>query len=231
MGSEMCIRDRKITMLAVFVGSGVGLIALLYFSSIEVEDLSAWIEALNNEIPTWPALLVFFMVALLPLAGFPISPLFIIAGVRFGVAWAIPFSLVALVVNLVLAYWLSTKFLRRYIGKIVSMWGYSIPKASPENSFKWVFVLRISGTPLALQNYILGLAHVPFWPYLLVSMAVQSFFVVGIILFGESFLSGEMGKALFGLAIIVIALVVFSYFRKRYAESKSGSFDAAGTGD
>tara|TARA_Y100000588_G_C14229830_1_gene914760 strand:+ start:99 stop:791 length:693 start_codon:yes stop_codon:yes gene_type:complete len=224
-------KNKKVTMLAMLAAGAAGALATLYFSDLEMEGVRVWIEALIDEIRTWPAVLFFLMVALLPLIGFPISPLFIIAGVRFGVTWAIPFSMAALAVNLVLAYWFSTRLLHRVIEKIVNMWDYSIPKASPENAFKWVFLVRISGAPLAVQNYILGLAHVPFWPYLLVSMAVQSFFVVGIILFGESFLSGEMGKALLGLAIIVIALGAFSYFRKHYAESKSGPIDTSGPGD
>ena len=226
------IQRNKNKVLSVILVSGVlAGAALLHFTELDMEDIREWIQFWTEEIRTWNPVVFFLIVALLPLIGFPISPLFIIAAVRFGVGWAIPFSMTALAVNLILAYWISTKLLHWFIEKIASHWNYSIPKSSPKNAAKWVFVVRISGAPLAVQNYILGLAHVPFWPYLIVSLAVQSFFVVGMIVFGESFISGDMGKALIGLAILVMAFVAVSYFRKRYAQSKSGSVNTPGPGN
>ena len=81
---------------------------------------------------------------------------------------------------------------------------------------------------MAVQNYILGLSYVPFWPYLWVSLVAQAPVVIGIIIFGESFLTGNVGKALLGLAVLVIALVAVSFLKKRYAQPKPGSVDTAG---
>jgi uncharacterized membrane protein YdjX (TVP38/TMEM64 family) len=223
------IQEHKLKIFVAAFLIGMALVAaFFYFTGWSLEDVKGFIDYWIEEIRTWPAILFFIMVVVLPMIGFPITPLFIIAAIRFGVGPAIPFSMAALTVNLILSYWVSTKLLHRFISKIASKWEYSIPKVSHKNASKWVFVVRISGTPLAVQNYILGLAYVPFWPYLLISLATQSIFVVGTIIFGESFISGNMGKAFIGLGLLVIAFFAVSYFRKRYAQTKPRPVDSAG---
>jgi uncharacterized membrane protein YdjX (TVP38/TMEM64 family) len=210
---------------STIMAGAVILFAAVYFTELNVEDIKGWGQFWIDEIQTWPPILFFLMVALLPLIGCPISPLFIMAGIRFGVVWAIPFSLSALAVNLVLSHWISTKILHSFIQRIANRWNYELPKVSHKNAAKWVFLVRLSGAPLAVQNYLLGLSYVPFWPYLWVSLAVQAPIVIGVIIFGESFLSGNMGKALLGLGLLVVAFFAVSYFRKRYAQPKPGTAD------
>lgn len=193
-----------------------------------IDDLKYWLNYCTDQIRTWPAIPFFVAVALLPLIGFPISPLFIAAGVKFGVAWAIPFSLAALAVNLVIAHWISTKLLHGFIQRMAQNWNYTIPRISRKKAAKWVLVVRISGAPLAMQNYILGLGNAPFWPYLLVSLAVQSVFVILTIVLGEAILSGHFEKAFWGLGLLVIAFLTVSYLRTRYGQSKSGSAHTSG---
>jgi len=223
-----CLKKHKLLALTgVLLLGALCLFGLLTFTDIGIDDLKSWINFWIEEIQTWPAAYFFLMVALLPLIGFPISPLFIIAGIRFGVAWAIPFSLSALAVNQILAHWISTRVLHNCIQKIAHRWNYDLPKVSQKNAIKWVFVIRISGAPLFAQNYLLGLSYVPFWPYLWVSMVVQAPIVIGVIIFGESFFSGNMGKALLGIGILVIAFFAVSYFRKRYAQPEPRPADTA----
>ena len=200
---------------------------LALFTDWGIDDIKYWVNLLTDAVRTWPAVPFFFAVAVLPLIGFPVSPLFIAAGVKFGVAWAIPFSLGALTVNLVLAHLISTKLLHGFIQRIARNWDYTIPKISREHAVKWVAIVRISGAPLAVQNYILGLAHAPFWPYLIVSLLVQSGFVILTIVLGDAILSGNIGKALLGFGFLVIAILIVSYVRKRYVEPKSGPVDTS----
>ena len=161
----MSTEKQKVKLLsAAALGGAVVVCLAVYFTDLELQDIKNWIQYWTDEIQSWPAVLFFLMVAVLPLVGFPVSPLFIIAGVRFGIAWAIPFSIAALAVNLSLAYGISTKVLHSFIQNIASKWDYDIPKVGHENAKKWVLVIRLCGAPLAVQNYILGLSYVPFWP-------------------------------------------------------------------
>lgn len=208
----------KILLLAALLGA-CGILLWVYWGGWSVEEINTWISHWVDEIESWPAYLFFLAMAILPLAGFPISALFIVASIRFGVAWGIPFSLAAVAVNMVLAYWVSKKALRGWIERMLLRWNYSIPVIKPENATKWIVAIRFCGAPLMVQNYILGLARAPFWPYLVYSVISQIFFVVGFVVFGKSFVSGKMGTALMGLAVLIIALMVFALLRKRYEKS------------
>ncbi|MCB1122939.1 MAG: VTT domain-containing protein [Verrucomicrobiae bacterium] len=219
---------KTLAIISGLVVSVLCFVGLIYLTDISLADIKHWMQMLNDEIQTWPAILFFLMVAILPLIGFPITPLFIIAAVRFGVGWAIPFCLAALATNLTLAHWISTRLLHNFIQRIASRWNYNLPKVSHANATKWVFVIRICGAPLAVQNYVLGLSYVPFWPYIWVSLATQAPVVIGVIIFGESFFTGNVGKALLGLALLVLVLIAVTFFRKRYAQAKPGSANTAG---
>lgn len=205
-----------VSLLGVF-----GVLAWVLWGGWSIDEIKTWISGWVDEIKTWPAYLFFLATAVLPLTGFPISPLFIIASIRFGVAWGIPFSLAAVAINMVLAYWLSNKVLHGWIERLLRWWDYSIPRIKQENASKWILAVRFSGAPLVVQNYLLGLAHAPFWPYLVYSVISQSFFVVGFVVFGESFVTGKMGTALVGLAVLIFAFIVVALLRARYAQSKT----------
>lgn len=219
---------KTLAILFGLVIGGLCFAGLIYLTGVTFADIRHWMQVLNDEIQTWPAVLFFLMVAILPLVGFPITPLFIIAAIRFGVGWAIPFCLAALAANLTLAHWISTRWLHNFIQGIARRWNYHLPKVGHENAAKWVFVIRICGAPLAVQNYVLGLSYVPFWPYIWVSLATQAPVVIGVIVFGESFFTGNFGKALLGLALLVLVLIAVSYFRKRYVQAKPGVIDPTG---
>ena len=210
----------KILFLATLLGACVITLWVLW-GRWSAEEIESWIELGVDEIQSWPAYLFFLTVSILPLTGFPISALFIAAGFRFGVVWGIPFSLAAAAVNMILAYWLSDKVLREWMEKILLKWDYSIPEFQPENAAKWIVAIRFSPAPMVVQNYILGLARAPFWPYLIYSVLTQIFFVVGFVVFGKSFVSGKIGTAVVGLSVLVIAFITFSLLRKHYAQSKA----------
>ncbi len=210
----------KIILLASLLGV-VGFLIWVLWGGWSIDEIKTWISGWVDEIKSWPAYLFFLATAVLPLTGIPISPLFIVASIRFGVAWGIPFSLAAVAVNMVLAYWLSSKVLHGFLERLLRWGNYSIPRIKPEDASKWIVAVRFSGTPLVVQNYVLGLARAPFWPYLVYSVISQTFFVVGFVVFGESFVSGKMGTALIGLAVLAIAFIVFALLRKRYAQSKT----------
>ncbi|MDA0346077.1 MAG: VTT domain-containing protein [Verrucomicrobia bacterium] len=221
-------KQKLLVLVGVLFLGALCLWGLLSFTDIGIDDLKSWINFWIEELQTWPALLFFLMVAILPLLGFPISPLVIIASIRFGIAGAIPFVLSALAVNFILAYWISTKLLHNFIQKIVARWNYELPRVKEGDAVKWIFVIRLCGAPLVAQNYVLGLSYVPFWPYLWISMVAQAPIIIGVIIFGDSFFSGNIGKALLGLGLLVVAFIAISYFRKRYAQPEPGSADTAG---
>jgi len=208
------------------ISAGVA-VAVVLKMGWTVDDAKLLVESLIEEVKTWPAWAFFLAIAIGPLVAVPISPLVIIAAVRFGIMGGIFFSLAGLAINVSLGYWVARYPFHGVIAMILKRWNYSIPKAKPENSVKMTFLVRLSGAPLVFQNYILGLAHVRFWPYLWASLVIQIGFTVGFSIFGESFLSGKFGKALIGIVILALAFVGVSFLKKRLRKGKGVTVDAA----
>lgn len=212
----------KVLLLGALGGCFCLAVLILFggWSVQDIKDLVAyWVEEMNS----WPAILFFLALVILPLIGFPVSPLILLASLRFGKVWGVPFCLSAIALNFIMAYVLSTKVLHRPIENLLKLWNYSIPKIKKENAARWVLLIRISGVPLVVQNYTLGLAHPPFLTYLWVSMAVQGLFVVGLCIVGPSFMSGNIPAIIAGVAVLVVAVLLVSFLKKRYAKSKPGT--------
>lgn len=212
----------KFLLLGALCGGAI-LAALIFIGGWSLQDIKDFVAYWVDEMNSWPAILFFLALVILPLLGFPVSPLILLASLRFGKVWAVPFCLTAIALNFIMAYVLSTKILHRPLENLLKLWNYSIPKIKKENAVRWVLLIRISGVPLVIQNYTLGLAHPPFLTYLWVSMAVQGLFVVGLCIVGPSFMSGNIPAIIAGVAILVVAVLLVSILKKRYAKPKPGT--------
>lgn len=156
--------------------------------------------------------------ALLPLVPFPISPLWILAGIRFGFVGGLAACSVAMVVNLCLAYAIAGLLGRPVINRLLGWTGYSLPKIPRTDETKWIFLLRITpGIPLVVQNYTLGVARVHFWLYLSISLAVQVSYAAAFLLFGSALFSGTTGWAISGGLLAISLFIVFRLVQKRLA--------------
>ena len=80
--------------------------------------------------------------------------------------------------------------------------------------------------PFFSQNYLLGLADVPFVRYLLISVAIQGSLNAGFILFGDALNKGQGKMALTSVLLIATLAMGTHLLRKHYGSKKA----AAGAG-
>jgi uncharacterized membrane protein YdjX (TVP38/TMEM64 family) len=73
------------------------------------------------------------------------------------------------------------------------------------------------GPPFFMQGYLLGLAEVPFRTYMIVSWLCILPWAIGAIVLGKGILNGNFKLVLYGMGVIVVAVVVVKAIRKRYA--------------
>jgi uncharacterized membrane protein YdjX (TVP38/TMEM64 family) len=182
---------------------------------MDISELIVQTEAWFREShPLW----LIAGMALLPLVPFPISPLWILAGIRFGFLGGLAACFAAMVVNLFLAYGLALILGRPLINRLVSFTGYTLPKIPRTDETKWIFLFRITpGIPLVVQNYTLGVARVNFWRYLLISIIVQISYAAAFLLFGSALFSGTTGWAISGVLLAISLFIVFRLIQKRLA--------------
>jgi uncharacterized membrane protein YdjX (TVP38/TMEM64 family) len=85
-----------------------------------------------------------------------------------------------------------------------------------------IILLRVTpGVPFPVQNYLLGLARVPFGKYLLFSCLVQLPTNTAFILFGDALLQGRGKVAFISLSIILALMAATQMVRKHYAARKT----------
>jgi len=208
----------KLALLAVVVVAG----AVLILRGIDVKALAVRVMALIGNVGPWG---FFIGMALLPVAGFPLSLFALAAGPAFserlGLGGVIAAYGAALAVNLIVTYWVARRSLRPWIERLVARFGYQIPQFDEEEQLEVTVVLRITpGPPFFVQNYLLGLGNVAFVTYFLVSWTIVMAQGIGIIVFGDAILHGKAALAVTGVSLVIAAVIVTHLVRKHLGHGR-----------
>jgi uncharacterized membrane protein YdjX (TVP38/TMEM64 family) len=166
---------------------------------------------------------VFFVaMALLPAVGFPLMAFTLAAGPVFGptlgTGWVIGWSLTAVMVNLLLTYWLANRAFRPLATRLLAWFGFKLPDSASGSAWQLALIVRLTpGPPFWVQSYLLGLIRVPLLPYLVVSMLVMTGFIVALVAGGEAAVQGNGRLAIAAISVLLISVAVLQLLRKRTA--------------
>jgi uncharacterized membrane protein YdjX (TVP38/TMEM64 family) len=168
----------------------------------------------------------FLAMAVLPAVGAPLSAFSLTAGPVFGPTLGLPLvitlALAAITFNMAVSYWLARRAFRPLMEKLFRRLGYALPRAAPGDEVDLIVLFRVTpGIPFPAQNYLLGLAEVPFGKYLLVSCAVQWPVNAAFIAFGEALLHGRGKVALIVLSVILALMAATQLVRKHYGKKRA----------
>jgi uncharacterized membrane protein YdjX (TVP38/TMEM64 family) len=164
--------------------------------------------------------------ALLPAIGAPLMAFALTSGPVFGptlgTGWVIFFSLLAIVVNMTISYFLARRALRPLLEKLCAKLGYRLPRAAAGDEFDLIVILRLTpGIPFPVQNYLLGLAEVPFVRYLVASFLCIAPATIAFVVFGEAMLHGKGKLALVALGVILALAAATQLVRKHYGKKRA----------
>lgn len=168
----------------------------------------------------------FSAMAVLPTFAVPITLFTIPAGEafapQFGMGGVIAICLVTLAVNLALTYWVARYAARPLLTRLLQRYGYTVPRATPENALAITVVMRLTpGPPYAVQGYVLGIAEVPFGLYMIGSWLCQAPYAVGFIVLGQGLLNGNFMLAAKGVGVLVVVIFAVQWWRKKYSKRES----------
>lgn len=141
-------------LLVVLGLIGVG----LFFLYREVD-----MHTLQARAMEWNAGLVFALLALLPLVGFPVNVLHVTAGLRFGFALGMTLVALSILFQLLASYAIVHVWhdaFARHLAEVRKR----IPRAA--HGTVCLFTLLLPGVPYFIQNYTLVLIGVPFRVYI-----------------------------------------------------------------
>ena len=172
---------------------------------------------------------VFFAgMALLPAVGVPALAFVLSAGPvwgeRLGMGHVLLYSLVAITINFTLTYFLARRALRPLLEKLLTRLGYKLPQVEAGDATDLIVIMRVTqGIPYCVQNYLLGLAEVPFGKYFLLTLLLSLPQNAGMVLFGDALLHGR-GRTLLMVGGLLVALVAVAHLvRRHYANKKTAA--------
>jgi len=170
---------------------------------------------------------VFFAaMALLPAVGVPGLTFSLTAGPAFGerlgMGVVVALSLAATTVNLIITYALARRALRPLLEKWLTRLGYQLPEVEAGDMTDLAIVVRVTpGIPFFAQNYLLGLAGVPFGKYVVVSCVTTWIYTTAFVLFGDALLHGKGKVAMLAGSLLVLAVAATHWARKHYGKKRA----------
>lgn len=168
------VRSRAfwIGVACVVVLAGVAA-AVVAFTDFEFKAITA---AITDWIGRLHAATVVPLMALLPVAGFPIAVVYLVAGARFGPAWGGVVVAVVTAFHLLATHAVARSFLRAPIERLVERKHQKLPEIPPdEQPAVAVVAALVPGLPYFVRNYLLALSgvrlRVYFWTCLPIYVA------------------------------------------------------------
>jgi uncharacterized membrane protein YdjX (TVP38/TMEM64 family) len=185
-------------------------------------DLRGTIDSVMAAIRARGPAVFFIAYTILPACGFPVIPFVLAAGPAFseqlGMPMVVTLSLTAITVNFLFSYWLARGALRPFLQKLLPRFGYAMPNVEAGDAVDLVVILRLTpGVPFVVQNYMAGLAGLPFGKYVLISCLIAWPYNVATLVFGDAVIKGKGGIAVAAGSLLVVVAMTTHLLRKRYA--------------
>jgi uncharacterized membrane protein YdjX (TVP38/TMEM64 family) len=202
--------DRRKIITAVVVVLACVALALLY-RQIDIEALHARAQEVNGA-------LVFVLMTVLPLVGFPVSVCHAVAGVRFGLGPGVALVALSILLQMLASYAL-VKAVPKFFARRMEPFRKKLPKTA--HGPLTVFTMVLPGVPYFAQNYVLPLVGVPLGTYLLWGWPIHILKSVVGIVFGD--MSDDLTPARIAgfaaYAIFITATTAWA-FRRLQAQMK-----------
>ena len=197
-------RQRWLTGIALVVGALL-LVVLYLRSDVDLEQISRRVAEFNTAI-------VLLLMATLPVAGFTVGLVYLVAGIKFGpvlggvaVAGVTAFHLLA-------SHWICRTVLREPLQRFLKKRNHSLPHA-PEGEHASVAAMAalVPGLPYFARNYLLALTDVPLRVYFWVCLPIYVIRSYIVILLGDIGLDVSRRTLTILVAVYLLKLSICAY--------------------
>jgi uncharacterized membrane protein YdjX (TVP38/TMEM64 family) len=207
--------NRQQNVLVALFLAAITLIALvLFFGS------GSWKEVISD--PQANRLQFLLLMLVLPIFGVSIVLFLVFVGIKFGTLGGLLISGLFMLFHMLVAYLVSHSILRPYIDRFLGEHHWARPRLPPDKKLLYAILFAaIPGLPYAVKNYLLALAGLPFWRYLLVCWTVQLAMGIPFVVLGEAIRSKHAGVLFAAAAILAGVLWIGSRLRRKFYSSPS----------
>ena len=181
-----------------------------------------WLKNLHLHIATYHWLIVFLIVATLPIFGFSIVICGMVVGSKFGNGWGVAVMVLATVIHLLGSHWIGTSFLRKRIEAFITRKKYKLPHVPEgENASVSLMTAIIPGLPYFVRNYLLALSGIPLRIYFWVCLPIYVLRSM-LAIFAADFSADLTSKKFLLLAtVFVLKVSICAYIFKRLRDKSS----------
>ncbi len=110
----------------------------------------------------------------LPLAGFPISMVYLLVGARFGPVFGLGVVSGITALHLLGTHWIARSFLRKPIVRAVERRRHHVPEVPPGENFAVALMVMLApAIPYFIRNYVLALSGIPLRVYFAVALPIH----------------------------------------------------------
>jgi uncharacterized membrane protein YdjX (TVP38/TMEM64 family) len=171
------------------------------------------------------ALLICLMV-LLPMGGFSIGIIYLVAGVRFGPVWGGVVVTAVTATHLLLSHWIARGLFRRPLERFLKRRRYHLPTVPPGEEVGFSFLgALVPGLPYFIRNYLISLTGIPLRIYFSVCLPVYVARSYLVIFLGDYSTDPNNTRLLVLAAFYVLKLSICAYviwrLRRRYQFKKA----------
>jgi uncharacterized membrane protein YdjX (TVP38/TMEM64 family) len=207
---EVPLRTWVWLIIVIIVGAA-GAVALFHFTAFDWANVIRVVSAL-------PAGLLLLAMAVLPVGGLPILPVYLVAGMRFGPWGGGAAVAAATVMHLVGSNLIARSVLRRPLARLLSRWHAHLPAIPPDEQRGVALVVAlVPGVPYFIRNYL----------YPLIGLRLRRYFWIALPIYVArsyvSILLGDLGAdpnrrrllILVGVELLKAAICAFAIWRLR----------------
>lgn len=198
------------------LAAALAALAVVWIASAGVD----W-AALQDRIAALNGGLVFVLMATLPVAGFSVGVIYLVAGAKFGPLLGGVAVAGATAIHLLLTHWISGSFLRQPLLRLLARRNHRLPEIpAGEHASISVMAALVPGVPYFARNYLLALSGVPLRTYFWICLPIYVARSYVTIFLGD--LSADPNRRGFIILIAVYALklgicaYLIARLRRRY---------------
>jgi uncharacterized membrane protein YdjX (TVP38/TMEM64 family) len=202
---------RKITLLCLGLTVAAAVLFYIFLTYNPTHLVYNYLESDAN------FLIFAVLMALLPLAGMPISIFLVLAGILYGMPGAIALTAGVMFFHLLMTYYLVHSLVRPLLVRLLDRFDLAIPKFPARGRKRIGFVFMIlPGIPYSAKNYLLALAEMPFRPYLLIGWTAQFGLSIPFIILGKGVIRMDPVILLAAVCLLGAGFILQNYLRKKY---------------
>ena len=154
----MSKRYRVLLLGAVAFGAALAFLLMMYqfFGTDSVHELINEVFGFLRE----HLIVLFIAIVVLPGIGFPMTPLYLVAGPAYGSSMGVVMSCVIILcastLNMIWTYFVAAGVLHKYVEKVLNYLNYGFPEVKGQEHVQMILIMRVTpGIPLVVQNYLL----------------------------------------------------------------------------